>query len=113
MSFMFKPLAYDDMRAVNRIKLPEGLCQRVLEDCGDIAAHILHAGGLPGKKTVIGVDGYIGAQFGALLDAIETCASAMGLSFRSVDMRRIYKTKEEIDRLTAKNLPEDRDEDPI
>ncbi|MCI8297046.1 MAG: hypothetical protein HFG22_14445 [Lachnospiraceae bacterium] len=113
MSFMFKPLAYDDMRAVNRIKLPEGLCQRVLEDCGDIAAHILHAGGLPGKKTVIGVDGYIGAQFGALLDAIETCASAMGLSFRSVDMRRIYKTKEEIDRLTAKNLPEDREEDPV
>ena len=78
MSFMFKPLAYDDMRAVNRIKLPEGLCQRVLEDCGDIAAHILHAGGLPGKKTVIGVDGYIGAQFGALLDYTHarTCTRA-------------------------------------
>lgn len=113
MSFMFKPLAYDDMRAVNHIQLPDGLGQRVLEGCGDIAARILRSVRDTGKKMVLGLDGYIGAQFDALVDALEICAGTMGMSCRCIDMKTIYKTKEEIDRLTEKNLPEDREEDPV
>ena len=30
MSFMFKPLAYDDPKAVNRIALPEGVAARIV-----------------------------------------------------------------------------------
>ena len=37
MSFMFKPLAYDDPKAVNHITLPESLVSDVSSEIGEIA----------------------------------------------------------------------------
>ena len=43
MSFMFKPLAYDDTQAVNRIALPGGIGRQVLTDSKAIADRLVAA----------------------------------------------------------------------
>ena len=87
MSFMFKPLAYDDTQAVNYIALPGGIGRQVLTDSKAIADRFVTAaaGKLDsGEGTVLGIDGYIGAQYGELAVAIQESAGRRNIPCRIV-----------------------------
>ncbi|WP_368271567.1 class I mannose-6-phosphate isomerase [Enterocloster lavalensis] len=116
MSFMFKPLAYDDTQAVNRIALPGGIGRQVLTDSKAIADRLVAAAAgelAAGEGAVLGIDGYIGAQYGELAEAIQESAGRRNILCRIVDMRDLYKPEEEIKRLTADSLPENYEDDPV
>ena len=113
MSFMFKPLAYDDIKAVNHIKLPESVRSQIETDCFVLANHILDCCLTEGGKTVFGIDGYIGAQFKPLAEAIDECAAKRGITCQLVDMKDLYLPEKVICELTAENLPENYEDDPV
>ena len=114
MSFMFKPLAYDDPKAVNRISLPEGAQEHITagnENVVKALADICLAAG--GKRFVLAIDGYVSAQFEDLCEPLCARLRAAGHSCRQISMRELYKKEEEIAALTAESLPLNYEDDPV
>ncbi len=114
MSFMFKPLAYDDPKAVNRISLPEGAQEHITagnENVVKALADICLAAG--GKRFVLAIDGYVSAQFEDLCEPLCAGLRAAGHSCRQISMRELYKKEEEIAVLTAESLPLNYEDDPV
>ena len=110
-----KPLSYDDMEAINHIKISKDVTDRIIggrENNGkdEVVQHLVNKikdiYKEKGKCTVI-VDGYVGARF---LDLVGRINSKIDCSL--VDMKDLYRPKEEIDKIIEKNLPLNYDEDP-
>lgn len=113
MSFMFKPLAYDDPKAINKIALPEGCVKRITTG-NDEVINALTARCLSEKNPfVLAMDGYVSAQFEDLVKPVAEKLAAAGHACRLVDMKELYKSEEEINALTAENLPLNYDDDPV
>ncbi len=114
MSFMFKPLAYDDPRAVNRIALEQKTVDQITAGNEavekEIAAFCM---GRAAGRFVLALDGYISAQFDALVSAVAKQLEKAGRLCRLIDMRQLYKSPEEIDALTAQSLPLNYEDDPV
>ena len=114
MSFMFKPLAYDDPRAVNRIALEQKTVDQITAGNEavekEIAAFCM---GRVAGRFVLALDGYISAQFDALVSAVAKQLEKAGRLCRLIDMRQLYKSPEEIDALTAESLPLNYEDDPV
>lgn len=115
MSFMFKPLAYDDMQAVNHIELPEEVKQDVTEDSREIAERLSLAmeAASRGKKSILSLDGYVSAPFTDLVFKVKEELENRGHQVKLIDMKKLYKSQEEIDRLTGENLPLNYEDDPV
>lgn len=115
MSFMFKPLAYDDPKAVNHITLPESLVSDVSSEIGEIAGRLAAACmGREGKAPVVlGIDGYVSAMFDPLVSAVEAELESKGKKVLCLPMEALYKTEEEIHAVTAESLPLNYEEDPV
>ena len=114
---MFKPLAYDDPRAVNRIALPQETVNRITagneEVIDAIASYCKSAFPSGGKGSVLAVDGYVGAQFEDLVGPAADRLCLTGLKCRLADMKSLYKSEEEIGELTAQSLPLNYEDDPV
>lgn len=117
MSFMFKPLAYDDPRAVNRIALPQETADKITAGnekvIEAITAYCISAlrHGAAGKTLAI--DGYVSAQFEDLVLPVADRLCRAGVKCRLLDMKNLYKSEEEIGELTAQSLPFNYEDDPV
>ena len=116
MSFMFKPLAYDDPRAINKIALPEETVGQITagneETVETIATYCKSAFDKIGKFT-LAIDGYVSAQFEDLVLPVADRLSRGGRACRLIDMKGLYKSQEEIETLTSDSLPLNYDDDPV
>lgn len=115
MSFMFKPLAYDDTKAVNVIGLPEEVRKDVTGDMGELAERLALAmeSGARDGACLLALDGYVSAPFEPLVRAVQRALKNRGHQVKLVDMRELYKSQEEIGELTAESLPLNYEDDPV
>ena len=102
---MFHPYPYVDHDAVNVIS-GRGVkpVKGVIPVAKKIAALLRE-----GKNVAL--DGYAGADFGALVNVIRQ--QAAGAAVRCIDAGCLYKDPDEITKLLLPYLPEDREEDPV
>ena len=104
MSFMFNPFPYDDPVAVNNItnngKVDLGRTATGNAQVAALLAKVCKPG------TVIGVDGYTAAPFGAVV-------GLFGADAEFISVASIYKSADELRELFAEYLPEDREKDPV
>jgi len=112
MSFMFKPLKYDDFSAINKIELTTNLSKGVIfgkENTFKSLKKAIEDGVHEGKKNIL-IDGYVGANFNQLIDYLK---STLTIDALFASMEELYKTESEINSMTADNLPNNLDEDPV
>ncbi len=115
MSFMFKPLAYDDTQAVNRIGLTEEIQRDVTEQTAVLAGRLAAAMEANAQEgaALLALDGYVSAPFDLLVRAVREELETRGHQVKLVDMRELYKSQEEIEVLTRESLPLNYEDDPV
>lgn len=115
MSFMFKPLAYDDTQAVNHVVLPEYIKNDVTEDNDEIVRRLADCMEQAEKDTFssLGIDGYVSAPFQLLVEELKKELESRGHKVSVISMEQLYKTEEEINALTAESLPLNYEDDPV
>lgn len=114
MSFMFKPLAYDDPKAVNQIALPAETVEHITVGNDEVVLALTeYCLSYEGSSFVLALDGYVSAQFEDLVIPVCRKLREAGRTCRLVDMKTLYKSEEEINGLTAENLPLNYEEDPV
>lgn len=115
MSFMFKPLAYDDPHAVNH----PHLAQSAIDDLtfGTVAAAARLAKELAARSknggVVVAIDGYASAQFDDLCGALAQNLRQRGVAVVRHAMDEVYKTVAQLDEMLQESLPLNYDEDPV
>ncbi|MBS6952949.1 MAG: class I mannose-6-phosphate isomerase [Enterocloster asparagiformis] len=115
MSFMFKPLAYDDTQAVNRIGLTDEIQRDVTEHTEELAGRLAAAmeSNAEAGAALLALDGYVSAPFDLLVKAVRDELETRGHQVKLVDMRELYKSQEEIEALTRESLPLNYEDDPV
>ncbi|MDD3155442.1 MAG: class I mannose-6-phosphate isomerase [Victivallaceae bacterium] len=108
MSFMFKPYGYTDPDALNRPEIPARIAARGIVSTEKIAEALSAA--LPVHGVLL-LDGYVSANFALLNARIEECFAGRTVAF--FDVSSAYKSPEEMEKMLAESLPEDREIDPI
>lgn len=115
MSFMFKPLEYDDVTAINHLQLAEEAMRDLT--FGTVSAARRLASDLAVRAEEHAVvalfDGYASACFNDLCGACAQELRQMGLQVTWHAMDEVYKSTDEIDRMVADSLPLNYDEDPV
>lgn len=114
MSFMFKPLAYDEPNAVNRIELNEDITASLIEGNVNVVYTLLQTfKNTDVKHATLCVDGYVGALFDLFIDEVKKQNMELGIKIDYINMKNIYKGEAEITELTKESLPLNYDEDPV
>jgi len=108
MSFMFKPYPYDDPQAINRPEVSPELASSLVSGNVAVAKKIMES--LP-AHGVLALDGYVGAQYEALMDRIEEQLS--GKSVCRIAVSSAYKSSGQLESMLEETLPQDREIDPI
>ena len=115
MSFMFKPLEYDDTTAINRPALSEDLLGDLT--FGTVPAGMRLADELAARAqnegVVIAFDGYASAHFDDLCGAVAQNLRQKGLTVVWHTMEEAYKSVAELDEMLSESLPLNYDEDPV
>lgn len=109
MSFMFKPLAYDDIDAVNTIDMTMEESNEIAMDSKSVAQSIIEQLSPLAKKVIL-IDGYVGANFEGIIKSLKA-VSTNKMSF--VNIENCYKNEDEINKLIKDSLPENYEEDPV
>jgi mannose-6-phosphate isomerase class I len=100
MGFAYKPIAFDDLSAINPVAdLPQ--LKTSLQESAAALIGTLPAG-------LILLDGFPTANFSKLIEALQQA----GAGFHLMDVAGLYRTPDEISQLLAAYLPEDRETDP-
>lgn len=117
MSFMFKPLAYDDHTAINRPDIPASVREDLIfgtvqsaKRIAEKAVSLLKSGK---SGCVIAVDGYASAKFSDLSGALSQAVRQSGCRVVLRSMDEVYKSVEELDAMVAECLPQNYEEDPV
>lgn len=116
MSFMFKPLAYNDYSAINKPTFfkdysteltigNDSIGKRLVQSIDDI----LKAEG----KAVVLIDGYASSNFNLTVNLINQYVKEYGHIYKFISMEDIYKSQKELDELFKGNLPPKSPEDPV
>ena len=115
MSFMFKPLAYDEPNAVNKIQLKDDVRQNFIRGNEIIAKTMITTmqTAMRDDCYVLCMDGYVSAQFGSMVEALQKAAKENQTDLYVYDMWDIYKTQAQIDELTKESLPLNYEDDPV
>lgn len=117
MSFMFKPLDYDDQTAINRPQLDESLVDDLTFGTvasGKRIAADLAARAASGERGVTAAfDGYASASFSDLVGAVAQELLQLGVPVIQHSMSEVYKPVEELDQMVADSLPQDFKLDPV
>ncbi len=109
MSFMFHPHPYSDPRAVNPIPTPAGAMEEMTVGLLQVAKRIGAA--IRGGALRIGLDGYPGAQFSVLVNAIAQQFEPGAIAL--VDARSLLLKAEMLESKIAPCLPNDIEADPV
>jgi len=110
MSFMFKPLAYDDLTAVNKPILPASVKESVAVGNDKVSAAIINSIN-ESENPVILVDGYVGSNFENFVKEIQK--QITDKKSKSFNMKDVYLSEEKINELTKENLPLNYEDDPV
>ena len=114
MSFMFKPLAYDDPAPVNHPKID----QEALQDLtyGTVASANRLADAVAERideVPVLAIDGYAAAGFDDLTGPLVQALRQRGVKVEVIRMAELYKSVDALDAMVADSLPLNYDEDPV
>lgn len=117
MSFMFKPLAYDDHTAINRPDIPASVRENLVfgtvqsaKCIAEKAVSLLESGK---SGCVVAMDGYASAKFSDLSGALSQAVRQRGCRVVLRTMDEVYKPVEELDAMVAECLPLNYGEDPV
>ncbi len=110
MSFMFKPLAYDDLTAINRPVLSSAVKESIAVGNEKVSETIIKSMGQC-QKPVILVEGYVGSSFVSFVKELQK--QITGQSSKLFDMKDVYLSEEEINEMTKSNLPLNYEDDPV
>ena len=115
MSFMFKPLAYDDMSAVNKIDLPEKVKKSLVVGNNNVGISIAKycIENMKNNSYYLSIDGYVSAEFDIVLKGIREYCEKENIKFTTVNIKDYYKSESGINDLTKENLPLNYDDDPV
>jgi len=118
MSFMFNPYPYEDFTAINRPRLSERTVRSVVsgggEVCSFLSRHVAEqVEGGTGGRSVLCLDGFIGARFEGVAEIIRRNLGVQGIETELIRIDDCYKTSEELEAMLEPNLPADREKDPI
>lgn len=117
MSFMFRPLDYDDWTAINRPNLSPDLIENLVVSSDEVVKKIssdcrrLLTSDMDSRLLLI--DGYVGAKFDAFVSCLTSQLKKDSLQYQVIRMEELYKSKEEIDEITSDCLPDDIVVDPV
>ena len=110
MSFMFKPLAYDDLTAINRPELDSSIKKAMVVGNEEVAKAIIRSVDFF-KRPVILVEGYVGNDFISFAKLLQEQIGSQ--DSRLFDMKDVYLSEEEINEMTKENLPLNFEDDPV
>ncbi|MTI96938.1 MAG: hypothetical protein FH749_15960 [Firmicutes bacterium] len=114
MSFMFNPLPYDDMRAVNRLSDEKIAAEKILagnEAVFSALAETLGRNSDEGKLVVL--DGYLGADFNHFAAGLQKALAGADSQLNFFDIRDVLKPEAEIEKLVEHCLPLNYEDDPV
>ena len=109
MSFMYNPYPFDDQVPVNRPEISDEVGKQLVKGSVNVAKHL--AARLE-HGMVIGIDGYVGADFDRAVNLLEQQLHVRGLKTRKASFRNVYKSEKELWDLVDSRLSWDRSEDP-
>jgi mannose-6-phosphate isomerase class I len=107
---MFKPLAYDDMTAINRPVLSSAVKDSIAVGNEKVSETIIKSIGQC-QKAVVLVEGYVGSNFANFIKELQK--QITGHNSKSFDMKDVYLSEEEINEMTKSNLPLNYEDDPV
>ncbi|WP_213975576.1 class I mannose-6-phosphate isomerase [Tepidanaerobacter acetatoxydans] len=117
MSFMFKPLAYDDPNAVNYPLLPDIIKSDLTFGTTNAAIKLVNKAiefmSNNKRGCAMAIDGYASAKFNDLVGAICQNAHQNGFKVIIKKMEDLYLSTDEIDEVVKKSLPKNYEEDPV
>ncbi len=116
MSFMFNPHPYDDPSAINQLTIPGGVADDIFtgtERAAGAMMDMVKDRLAKAQGVVLTLDGYPGAQFQSLVDALLAKAGQAGISAAAEDASRMVKSAKELDALFEECFPDDKEKDPI
>jgi len=118
MSFMFNPHPYDDPTAVNRPGLTEETIRSIISGTKETAEYISNllisrATEKSGTNLIVGMDGYIGAQWEQIINLISQNLKTKSIKVIIIDFAKTFRTSEQLEREFAKYLDMDRKKDPV
>lgn len=116
MSFMFKPLDYDDYSAINRPKIIKDYSSSIGYGNIEVARKIVNSiDSIVDKKhkALVLIDGYISANFDLCINLITQILAKGSYKYKLINMKNLYKHKEELEDMFKENLPNKSDEDPV
>lgn len=108
MSFMFKPLAYDDPYAVNTIALADSIKQDFTDGNSQVIHQLIQECKQQSSYTLC-IDGYVSAQFDLFIDEVKQACDNVHI----INMKDLYKSEAEINTLTKESLPLNYEDDPV
>jgi mannose-6-phosphate isomerase class I len=109
MSFMFHPYPYNDPDAINHVAGTEEIRSKMVS--GLIAVAKTLVSHIKNGQCRIGIDGYPGAQFDALINVINQQLGDMQV--RKISAHSLLKDKKLINAMLKAYLPKDYDIDPV
>lgn len=116
---MFNPYPYDDPACTNRPKLREEVIRAVVSGNRSGVAHLCSrierhfAENSRGRTFVIGMDGYISAEWLPLINLLSQELGLRKIKVEALPAESCYKSTRELDEMLASFLPEDREIDPV
>ncbi len=109
MSFMFKPLAYDDMKAKNILKLNSDITDEIKTGTRSVVKELFTELSNRESKVVL-IDGYVGASFERIVSELKKFPSK---DFVFKNVNELFINESELDELLLDYLPLNYDEDPV
>ncbi len=117
MSFMFKPLPWDDQNAVNHIQLSASvlndLTYGTVKAAQRVAKELLADETFKAQGAVLCVDGYASAHFDTFTTALLQTLHQNKVKTCHKKMEDVYKPTAKIDKMVEPNLPLNYDVDPV
>jgi hypothetical protein len=105
MSFMFNPYPYNDMGAINHLKVSPAAEQAVMAGNDQVREKLNEIF----QTGVTALDGYIGVNFAAIVAELQETSPQTTF----IDVACCYKTQAELDAMLAEHLPVDLEWDPV
>lgn len=117
MSFMFNPYPFDDPRAVNRPAVPETVSELIQSGTGSAAQYIveelLNKVNHSSSGIIMAIDGYIGAEFGQLINLISQHLLQASVSLQTICFAEMFKSPQKLEKELSAYLEADHRKDPV
>ena len=116
MSFLFDPVDYNDMTAINRPTFKEDYSKDItngnVKIGMNISENIISLTKKNGKAVIL-IEGYPTTNFQNIINLITPHLTAEGYTYNLYNIEDIYKSEKDIEKILEPNLPPKSEEDPV